>query len=112
MINRYLNRTIYKNNRNFYENVFLKRKIKFINQYETPEFYYPSKDQIKQIETIEHIWSVGDRYYKLAEEYYGDPRDWWIIAKFNNKPTEAHIKIGDVLLIPVPLQKIISIMRG
>mgnify|MGYP003344114216 CR=1 FL=1 len=36
---------------------------------------------------------------KLADEYYGDSRDWWIIAKYNLKPTEAHIQIGDIIEI-------------
>jgi hypothetical protein len=61
---------------------------------------------------VEHIWVVGDKFYKLADRYYGDSRDWWIIAKFNNKPTESHVKIGETLLIPTPVQEALNVMKG
>lgn len=112
MINRYSNRQIVKNSQEMYEQMFQQRGLKFINQYETPTFIYPDIDSISKINLIKHIWKVGDKFYKLANTYYGDTKDWWIIAKFNNKPTESHIKIGDTILIPYPLQQIIDIMKG
>ena len=30
----------------------------------------------------------------------GDQRLWWVIAKLNNKPTEAHCTEGDKIKIP------------
>ena len=45
-------------------------------------------------------WSTGDRFYKLAFEYYGNGRLWWIIAWFNRAPTEAHITLGEQIYIP------------
>jgi nucleoid-associated protein YgaU len=55
---------------------------------------------------------MGDKYYKLADAFYGDSRDWWVIAKFNQKPTESHVKIGDIILIPKPLSVILNYLRG
>lgn len=112
MINRYLNREIMKNSSDLYEQVFQQKGVKFINQYETPTFIYPDSDNINKINAMEHIWKVGDRFYKLANQYYNDPKDWWIIAKFNNKPTESHVKIGDIILIPYPLQQVMNILKG
>lgn len=112
MINRYLNRRIFNNTSEMYESLFLKRNVKFINHYNTPLYQFPDENEIKTLKIIEHIWSVGDRFYKLADKYYGDPKDWWVIAKFNNTPTESHLRIGDIVLIPTPIQQVISVMRG
>ena len=48
----------------------------------------------------EHIWSFGDNYRKLSNEYYGTPIYWWVLAFVNKKPTDAHMNIGDEVLIP------------
>jgi nucleoid-associated protein YgaU len=112
MIERYLNRRILLNDKEMYEDVFFERSVKHINQYETPKFEFPNKDNISKISLQQHIWKTGDKYYKLASKYYGDPKDWWVIAKFNNKPTESHLKIGDIILIPTPLQQVLNIMKG
>jgi nucleoid-associated protein YgaU len=101
-----------KNAKEQYEEHFRNRKVKYINQYETPTFVYPSVEQYGTIQTVSHIWTTGDKFYKLAHKYYGDSRDWWIIAKFNNKPTESHLNIGDILYIPTNLQQVIRLMRG
>ena len=53
---------------------------------------------------------MGDRYYKLAASFYGDARYWWIIAWFNKKPTESHIKVGDIIRIPTSLGDILAAM--
>ena len=47
--------------------------------------------------------------YKFAHEIYDNADYWWIIAWFNNKPTDAHCKIGEVLYIPLPLDRAISV---
>ena len=49
---------------------------------------------------IEHIWSHGDKLYKLAHEYYGNTESFWLIGMFNNKPTDADYTYGDIVLIP------------
>jgi hypothetical protein len=33
---------------------------------------------------------------------------WWLIGWYNQKPTEAHFKIGDTVLIPLPLEEILG----
>lgn len=51
-----------------------------------------------------HIWIPGDKFYKLSLQYYGNMDDWYIIAFFNNKPTDADVKIGEEIIIPFPPQ--------
>ncbi len=63
-----------------------------------------------QIRTNSHVWKYGDRYYKLANTYYGDPQLWWIIAWYNGYPTEVNVKIGDVLEIPLNFEQIIEVL--
>lgn len=48
----------------------------------------------------EYQWKYGDKLYKIAHKFYGDPKLWWIIARINLKPTDSHYSIGDVLIIP------------
>lgn len=112
MPSRYDNREILKNNNEMYKNVFRNRNVGFIRQYSTPLFKYPSKEQATTYQVTSARWGVGDRLYKLADQYYGDSSLWWIIAKFNNKPTESHFSVGDVVLIPYPVSSILSVMIG
>jgi nucleoid-associated protein YgaU len=112
MINRYKNRNIVINDFEIYEQIFKEKKLKYIRQYVTPNFTYPNSQQYANLNVVEHVWKEGDRYYKLAEQYYGDAKSWWIIAKFNQKPTEAHIVIGDIIYIPLPLDLVLEYMTG
>ena len=41
-------------------------------------------------------------YINYQKKYYGDAEYWWLIAWYNNKPTESHFKLGDVVYIPLP----------
>ena len=95
-----------------YNEVFRKRGVKFIRHYPTPQMREMSIDLTSQVEQISHVWSVGDRFFKLAFKHYGDPSLWWIIARFNSKPTESHLEIGDIVQIPVPLTDALRIMRA
>jgi len=56
---------------------------------------------------IEHIWGAGDRFYKLAEQYYGNPKLWWVIAWYNTTHTETHVEVGDTIKVPMPLERIL-----
>lgn len=110
MIDRFTNRDIIVNNADRYRQYLADRDKKVINQYNTPTFKYPTEDQLKKIGYIEHIWTVGDRLYKLSNKYYGDTRDWWIILKFNKIGSEFMINTGDVIKIPTPIEDIIGYM--
>lgn len=112
MINRYKFRKVAKNELEQYSDLFDKRGINHVTQYMSPRFTYVNKDQYKNLIILKHVWQEGDRYYKLAEKYYGDAQDWWIIAKFNLKPTEAHVQVGDVLDIPTPIDLVLTYMTG
>ena len=105
---RYDNRSIFENREELYENLFEDKGVKKIVQYDTSLFKKITPEQYSQLSVITKKWSTGDRYYKLAAEHYGDPKLWWIIARFNNKPTEGHLKLGDNVLIPLPREVILG----
>lgn len=79
-----------------------------IKQYPTLNLKYPTADQIYSYTIQNETWAVGQRLYKLANKYYGDPQYWWVIAFFNKKPTEQHFSIGDPVQIPLPLDRVLS----
>ncbi|MAF26061.1 hypothetical protein CL634_10890 [bacterium] len=108
MASRYENRLTAINTNERYRSFFKDRNINFIEQFRTPKLKHPTPDQIRKLEMIGHIWSVGDRYYKLAHTYYKNERMWWVIAWFNQKPTESHLEIGDVIQIPLPLDRVLN----
>ena len=107
---RYENREIRTTNEELYRNspIFKNRRLKFVQQYETPHLKYPNDDELELIDTVNHIWKIGDRFYKLADKYYGNSEFWWIIAWFNQTPLEGHVAIGDVVYIPTPLNEVLA----
>jgi nucleoid-associated protein YgaU len=85
------------------------RGLKFMTQFRTPKFKYPTEQQLREISYTTYTWGVGDRFYKLANQFYGDPEKWWIIAMFNQTPTEAFVKAGHTIYIPDDLDEVIGI---
>ena len=109
MTSRYSNRLIKTNFSEKYLKILQKRNVNFISQYTTPnQKSLTSKDMVN-LTRIPHIWSLGDRFYKLAAAHYGDPSLWWVLAWYNGTPTEAHVKIGWIITIPHPLEEVLDL---
>ena len=108
MTSRYANTQIILNGADMYKKLFNKRNVKLIEQYATPQLVYPDVNDILELTVIYHTWKTGDRYFKLANQYYQDPALWWVIAWFNEKPTEHHVEYGENIAIPLPLEKILG----
>tara|TARA_R100001509_G_scaffold154456_1_gene116106 strand:+ start:477 stop:821 length:345 start_codon:yes stop_codon:yes gene_type:complete len=104
---RYNNRRVLTNRDEIYENSIEKRNRKQIRQYNTAKFTYPTLTDLNNITKVPHVWKVGDRFYKLAAQHYGNPTYWWILAYFNQTPTEADLRLGDVMFIPFPLERVL-----
>ena len=95
-----------------YKSIFEEKGVDFIRQYGTPDLQYPTSAQMEDMTLIRHIWKRGDKLFKLAYQHYGDSEMWYVIAWFNKRPTEAHIKYGDVVLIPHPLSIVTKYLRN
>ena len=108
MTRRYDKRVVVKNNLSSYGEQLSNRRKSFIDQFSTPVMTEPSMRQLQSLQTIKHVWSMGDRYYKLAHRYYGRSDAWWVIAQYNKRPTESHMNYGDIVFIPMPLDMVVS----
>ena len=100
MSNRNKNRTTKSNKDPMYNKHFESRSIKKIPaQYNTGGIYYPTEEELSEVVVVEETWTLGDRFYKYAKKYYNNEEYWWLIAWFNQKPTEHHFKVGDKIRI-------------
>tara|TARA_R100000664_G_C2633772_1_gene62055 strand:- start:168 stop:506 length:339 start_codon:yes stop_codon:yes gene_type:complete len=107
-LKKYRNRTklIYINRNSLYDDLLLRKELGAIQQYNTT--LIQNLTNKTNIVPVKHVWKTGDRYYKLAQKFYGVSELWWIIALYNQKPTEAHLKKGDIVLIPTPIKTVLS----
>ncbi|MFM1840966.1 MAG: hypothetical protein RIR47_1015 [Bacteroidota bacterium] len=94
---------------NFYTEYLRERGLSEVMHIPFTRLKKLSDNEKRLITQVSHTWKSGDRYYKLAFHHYGNPSYWWIIALFNNKPTEASISIGDTIIIPKPLSLLITL---
>lgn len=109
-MSRYINEIPINNDSEFYSSLSEKRGLKSINQIQTVVLKNPEIFERISLNTDTYIWKYSDRFYKLAFTYYNDPKLWWIIAWYNGYPTEANVKVGDVLEIPLDLEEVIQVL--
>ena len=105
---RYINRDIVINSHPLYRKLREQRDVHFIRQYSTAQLKYPTVADMASLTSVAHLWKLGDRYWKLAANHYDDPELWWLIGWYNKKPTEAHLRFGDVIYIPTPLERVLA----
>jgi hypothetical protein len=101
---------IIQNDIDFYKELRKNRNVKNLSHYATPIFRHPTVDERSRINAAGYVWAYGDRFYKLAHQYYGDVRYWWVIAWWNGYPTEANIQTGDFLDIPLDLNAALDVL--
>jgi len=97
---RYKRRKSARNRDQSYDKIFEKKGVRSVTQYATPSTPSPNDREFNRIEYYNYAWSVGDRYWKLAHSIYGDKDLWYVIARFNELPTEADIEPGQIIRIP------------
>ena len=105
---KYIGRETIRNEQEEYKELFDDRGVTSIEHFET--FILNDSNYDISYSSLEHVWKRGDKLYKLAFEYYGVYKYWWVIALYNNKPTDAHYELGDQVLIPNNPENIISFM--
>ncbi len=99
-MSRYDNENIAINDLFFYKDTLEKRGVKRLKQFRTPTL---KNKNLESVDYFNHIWTDGDQFWKLSNLYYGDPQYWYVIARFNNTPTEANVVIGQQIKIPINL---------
>ena len=108
-MSRYDTAPIYDNKAEIYDEFFQERSVNFIRQYRSGRLSHPTIKQRKSLQKVRHTWRLGDRRYKLAHQHYGDSTLWWVIAWFNQAPTESHLEVGASVQIPAPIDKVLGI---
>ena len=103
MPTRYTYSRVLTNDSDYYKPLRAKRSVRKIIQQATPSLRQPTYLQRTQMNTSKHIWKYGDRLYNLSNQFYGDPRYWWVIAWWNGYPTEVSVQTGDFLDIPLDI---------
>jgi hypothetical protein len=105
-LSRYTNRNLIKNiSRRYAESdIFRERQLHSPTQFTVAQFKQLSADEIEDLQIETKVWTVGEKYFKLAHEFYGDPEYWWVIAWFNERPLESQFTPGDIVEIPLPLE--------
>jgi hypothetical protein len=109
---RYANKKIFLNDAEYYD--FLRKNrsnTKGVRQYDTQILKNPTIADRSALKTVTHVWKYGDRYYKLADQYYNDVDYWWVIAWWNAIPTEADVSPGDAISIPLNLEEALQVLR-
>ena len=107
---RYSSTRKFRNNLEYYDYLKNKRKLKVANHYATPVLRHTTVAERSRIISDTHIWTLGDRYYKLADQYYGDSQYWWVIAWYNARPIEADVLTGDMIEIPINISSALAIL--
>ena len=108
---RFTNRRKAINDNELYENILEERGVKEIVQFTTPELVYPTEGEKNRLNIVKHVWRQGDKFWRLATKFYGDPNLWYIIAQFNKAPTEGHLMPGDIIEIPTNLNVILGALE-
>ena len=93
-----------------FKQIKARRDLNSISLYGTPRFNRLTDAQLQSLNYETYTWSRGDRFYKIAAAYYGDPAYWWVVAMFNNTPTEKQIAIGQEIYVPLEPESLASMM--
>jgi nucleoid-associated protein YgaU len=109
---RYDNRRIVRNQELSYADMLQKRGVSYIDQYDTAVVNRIVVNKYLPIDRVQHVWTQGDRLWKLADKYYADSTYWWLIAWYNGKPTENHFQLGENINVPVPLDRVLAMYNG
>tara|TARA_Y100000114_G_C11762690_1_gene330807 strand:- start:938 stop:1270 length:333 start_codon:yes stop_codon:yes gene_type:complete len=110
-MSRYVSREVAENDKEQYDKIFKKRGVEKIVQYRSPKATYVTDEQIARIDCHQVVWTYGMSYEKLAHQFYGDFRQWWVIAGFNRKPTESHVKMGETIRIPKDISQALEVIE-
>ncbi len=110
-MSRYNNQKVLINTSENFEEQFERRDVKRIEHHRIQKLNYPTTSEDDEITHFRHYWANQDKFYRLAAKYYNDSTLWWVIAQYNQKPTEQHCKEGEVIKIPFPLGRVLRIME-
>jgi nucleoid-associated protein YgaU len=90
-----------------YSEILEERGVQKITQLRTPTI----KEISSKVSSFEYVWKNGDKFWLLSHKFYGNKKFWYIIAQFNNKPTESHVSVGESIQIPYDVHEVLQEMK-
>lgn len=94
------------NDRNTLNKIDERKQVKIKERQATINFYETNSKKINKnyenFSFFDYTWKNGDKLYKIAQTFYGDPMLWWVIAEVNKQPTDFHYSPGDIIKVPNP----------
>ncbi len=111
MDNRYKNNLIFDNSSELYNETLNQKKLKSILQYRTFDFKKLKDINNYNLETIAHTVQPFERLYMISQKYYKSPEYGWIICYTNGLSSELLINAGDVLIIYLPFQTVLGLLK-
>ena len=94
------------NDSELYEEIFEQKEVERIVQYAMK--FFNKSIKTAPIRITRHTWKQGDKLYKLAGQYYSNPRLWWVIAVVNKISSEADLSYGQVIKVPLEASEIVG----
>ena len=110
-MSRYNGQKVFRNSEEQFEEQFERRDVNRIDHYTFRVLSFPDEKSDSELTYYRYVWKPQDKFYRLAAEYYKDPTLWWVIAQYNQTPTEQHVKEGQIIKIPYPLGRVLKIME-
>ena len=108
-MSRYINKRLFDANRSKNAKELMKRRgIENGRFFKALDLSSLSVEERKSFDVRIVTWRRETRLSKLAFEFYGDSKLWWVIGWFNQKPTDSSYSVGDEVMIPFPLEDILN----
>jgi hypothetical protein len=89
----------------YYKKYLIEKDSSGNEYYRTPEW---NKVNFDDIEAREIIWQQGDRLDIIAEQLYGDPNLYKLLALFNGIGFALNIKPGRRIYLPVRIKDLLD----
>jgi len=83
-----------------YDYLFENRDVKIVYMTAMNHMNAMTDAERSAVGTRQYSWRTSDRYWQVAERFYGDARLWFVIAYYNKAPTEFHLSNGQDILVP------------
>lgn len=106
---RYTRTSIFTNkNKNYQKAFYPQRNVSQIVQFSTTPLTYPTQEMRAMMENIPLVWKATDTLYNIANQYYGSPEYWWVVAWYNQRSSEPEFKVGDIYYVPLPIEDVLG----